>query len=257
MKKKLIIPSLLLACSLTACSDGLVTSGVAYEEGVTAKVDESLKSKKKGSYTVLTIKSEATTILSIKADGKTSTAKSTAKGTIIIDLNEKSVDLTIDSVSKSGQNTIEIGGSIKAKKTNGSFQIVRKDGEVGDLYASADFNSYLTTAVDNTYSWNFSLSDSEIRSAIANVSTTDSASLTNAMTRMRNTMMIDGDPSKGTFAVGISKEIEFSSSGTNCEISKMKYTYKDCLLDSSIMQVVATASNVKCDLTAKYNYSYK
>ena len=45
MKKRIFIPCLLMATSLTACDSGLVTRGETYKEGETAKVQDSLKNK--------------------------------------------------------------------------------------------------------------------------------------------------------------------------------------------------------------------
>lgn len=256
MKKKFVIPSLLLACSLTACNDGLVKSGVAYKDGMTSSVDESLKKEKEGSYKLLTIKSTVETNLSIDSNGKKESAKGTAKGTITIDLNEQSVQIEMESKSKSGQQTSEISGSVKAKKTNGKFKVVNSDGVLGEVYALLDFESYYNNTIYNTYSWNYSLTDADIKQALDSIGNSV-ASLENALVDIKNNMLIDGNPEKGTFEVGLSKTISFTTSGVNMEYTKLKHTYKNCLLQSYTTAVKASGEGAQFDLEGTYNYSYK
>ena len=257
MKKKFVIPSLLLACSLTACDDGLVKSGVAYKDGMTASVDASLKKQKEGSYKLLTIDSTVDTKFSVETNGKKQTNTGKANGTIKIDVDQQSVEIEMDTNSKSTGVTQELKGSVKAKKTNGKFKVVNSEGTIGELYSLLDFDAYYTNTIYTTYSWNYSFSDSDIRDALASVSGSLNSSMGQALTDIKNNMLIDGNPEKGTFDVGISKAISFNVENVTLEYTKMKYTYKNCLLQGYTMGISASTEGVKFEIEGTYNYSYK
>lgn len=261
MKKKFIIPSLLFACSLTACNDGLVTGGVAYTEGTTANVDESIKKEQKGSFKEIVVESEGTTAISIKFNGETTSAKADATSSIKVDLDDKTVDVSIESVTKSGKNKTTQKAAVKVKKVNSSFQTISSSGDFDTLLSSLDYSSYFTFADTYAFSWNFSISDDEIKQAVTSVSGSNSSSIENALKEMRENMRIDGDPDKGSFDVGISKPLPFTIDGVNMKYTKMRQTYKDYKLVSRTMGIEASKSNgstkVTYALSATYNYEYK
>ena len=197
MKKSFIIPSLLLACSLTACNDGLVTKGVAYTDGVTAKVNETIKNEKKGSFKEIVVNSKAITKISLKFNGETSDATGDATSTIKINLDEKTVEISMENVAKSGKTKKELKGSVKVKKVNNTYERISSKGDANDLFKDLDYGSYFTFAEENAYSWNFSFSDAEIQQALASVSANKAAGLESAVKSIKANMLIDGDPEKG------------------------------------------------------------
>ena len=101
MKKKILIPCLLLAGSLTACDSGLVSGGEPYKEGDATKVSEALKTEKQDK--VKTMSYKQTVDMTMKMTSGDEKASATASATAKVDLNldDKTVDVNYSVKAKS------------------------------------------------------------------------------------------------------------------------------------------------------------
>ena len=259
MKKKILIPCILLMGTLTACNDGLVTKGVPFKEANITAIDESIKNEKKGSIKKVTIESDIETQLDVKVAGEKASATANATTTAKIDLIEMTVELSTKIVSKSGKTEIKKEGSMKVKKENNTLRTISSSGDTSS-FNNIEFDNYFTGDVDGCYSWNFTIGDDVIEQAASNsnVSTSTAKEIT---TKISDKLMVDGDTAKGTFDVGIKEEVPLSINGVTTKYTKLKYSFKDALLQSYIIGVYASDSNstasASTTVTAKTNYSYE
>ena len=248
MKKRILIPCLLLAGSLTACDSGMVTKGVPYKEGDAAKVSEALKAEKKDSLKAIKFESTATVEMTAKASGEKESVKATADLVAKVDLEGKTIDMDVKSAAKGSGQSVSYKASAKAKDNgSGVMTVTSTDGDYAQISSDFDFDGIYVNATFGIYSWNFTLGTSELDSVVSQIG----SDMKGLVDDLSANILLDGDVEKGTFDVGISKEItgKINAGGSdigasmnmNFTITKMKYTFKDCLLRSSIIEMKANA----------------
>lgn len=270
MKKKFLIPCLFMASSLTACDSGLVTSGVAYKEGDAAKVSESLKTEKQDNVKVLKVKSSVEATITAEANGEKEKATSSVNTTENYNFDDKTIEIDYTAKSKSKSDSKTYKASIKAKDSNGNMNVVDKSGDYSMVINELDFNSLMIEAKTSIYSWNFTYDAGAFNSAIGEIG----ASAGSLAKDIQNNIVYNGDLEKGTFDIGLGKQVsgKISVSGEsglgslsmNFTITKMKNSYKDGLIKSSIIGmkadysqvILGTTLNMTYDILAKNDYSY-
>ena len=264
MKKRILIPCLLMATSLTACDSGLVTRGETYKEGETTKVQDSLKNKIRDSVKAVEIYSKTEFAFNTQSGDKKESTKSKASIEAKVDLKDKSIELSCKTDARQNKSVRSLKAKAKAKEEDGYMRTVYTDGDYSLLKSTIDFNALMTSARNDVFSWNFSLDYTELDSVLSQMGTTSTFF---AFDIQKNTL-INGNSANGTFNVGLSKEItgKFEKSGLSFDltITKMKYVFKDCLLKSAIVEVEAYCEEevmgekvkMSYEITAEEKYSY-
>ena len=258
MKKKILIPCLLFACSLTACDDGLVTKGVAFKDANVTAIDTNVKNEKNNSFKKLKIENKVETVITAKGNGESLKITGETSGTFDIDLVQNTLEISMKANAKSGSTKTEVKGTVKVKKENGNIKTISSTGDAS-IFKDIDYNDYFTTGIDNCYSWNFEINDDIIEQA-ASESSISKSTAKNIVDNITENLMVDGDTAKGTFDVGIKKVVPVTIEGTTVNYTKLKYSFKDSLLQSSILGVSASATksgaSATTTITIESNYSY-
>ena len=276
MKKKLLIPCLLLAGSLTACESGLISGGEPYKEGDAAKVSEALKTEKQDKVKTMSYKQ------TIEMDMTTKSGDEKASGSVDstlkaeLDLDNKTAEVSYSMKAKSKGTSESYSATVKAKGDgNGNFQVTDSKGNYAELKDSINFGELFDVAKTSIYCWNFTIETEDLGSALEEVDilggSMDAGKFVNDL---KESIVIKGDVANGTFDVGLSKEVKASAS-YNLEgmgnmkmdftFTKMKYSFKDCMLKSSIIGLECTGDmsipllgsmTYSYDITTKGEYSY-
>ena len=295
--KKRFIPTLILLTGLVACggtgNDGIVKNGVAYKDGAAANVNSDVRQSVEGKVAkVKTTTSQKTkTVTSVTGEKQTQTESSNTNYTFDF-VNETIEYRATSSSSSSGKSRT----SFKAKKqSDGSFTYV-SGGEVvssvlDEATLSLAYNNMKNTTI---YSWSYNADASSIlgeagASGSSLFAGLDLSSLTGFMNTIYANTKISGDPSTGSFEVGIEKAFditldlsslledagelgEYSSmisllglSSIPMTIKKMKTVYKDGLIRSTVseadykmdMGALVLGASATATYTSSTSYTYE
>ena len=266
MKKRLMFPCLLLVSSLTACggsSGGLVAGGQPYREGAAQAVDPALRAQKEDTIKTVTIRESISISAKASYSGQSYSLSEKLSGSMVVDLEQRTMNGNFDlSYSVSGQSqSTKI--TFNAYENNGRITITS-----GSNYSAAFSESTLEVAYNGAnytvYSWNFSRDANDAYSYL-NLIGGESAmgygeEIMSFVETILDNMVISGNPSTGTFDVGLGKVVNFTYSGIRFSYNKFKISYKNCLLDSEVVGVKASGStsgvSMSINESADVHYSY-
>ena len=262
MKKRFLLPCLLMVGSLSACggNGGLVKGGVAYREGDAAKVDAALKAQKEGSVATCTVNESADVNIKMSYQGQNANMTEKLKAKMTADLVNKTFEGNIDiNMSMNGESQ-KTNISFNAREVNGPL-VINTSGAYSSALSEDNIETYYTQASYAIYSWNYSLDASgELETLMEGLDSVSSATITSFVRDLYNSMAIAGDPATGTFDVGLSKPVSVNISGLDMTYNKLKYSYKDCLLQSAVVGLKGSGNvsgvSVNIDETVEANYSY-
>ena len=271
MKKRYFIPSLLLlaSTSLTACSGeggGLITNGQKYRAGDAQNVDPSLRLQKEDTIKTVTEKMNMSASIKISTRGSSLSISEKLSGTVVVDLvNHKiSGNYTISaSATGSGSQSMKI--SFKATEENGYISIYE-----GENYSSANIDSdTLSTmyqeASYTVYSWNYEPSEGQIGQLVDTLGSlteiADADDIMREVERMYSSFYFTGNLETGTFDVGLAEGFTLNIiPNMPITFNKMKASYKDCLIQSSIVGLTMKGKegdvSYNISETLKVTYSY-
>ena len=262
MKKKLLIPTLLLlaSTSLMACEDGgnaFVANGQPYTDGAAANVRPALRLEKEGSIKAVKISSTTTVSATISYSGRSSGGSAKVSGYTNVDLENRTMSGSYTS-SGSGQS---IRINFNAKEENGTFVIYSGSGYQGQI-TSETLNSMYEEATYGIYSWNYQIDAEEIQSVLEQLGEEagDSYNYYDVLNNIYSSFVFSGDIESGTFDVGLAKEASFNIAGIPFTFTKLKYSYKDCFIQSVVvglkMKIVEDGISMSFNVTEKESFSY-
>ena len=270
MKKRILFPCLLLVSSLTACGGsggGLVTGGQPYKDGVAQAVDPAIKAQKEGTIKTVTAKESVSVSVKISYNGQSYSVSEKISGSMVVDLEAKTMNGDFDlSVGYSGETTRQ-KIRFSASETNGQL-IINSGAEYSSVISTSTLEQIYDTATYTVYSWNFSRAEADMSTYFGFVD--DDAAMgygeeiSSFVKDLLNNLVIAGDPSTGTFDVGLAKAVTMNLEGINFSFNKFKISYKDCLLTSELLGLRGSGSiasggqrvSISISETAEVNYSY-
>lgn len=262
MKKRFLLPCLLLVGSLSACggaSGGLVKGGRAYREGDAAAVNPALKAQKDGSVKAVTVNEKVTLKMDLSYGSQKATMSETANAKIKVDFSNKKLDGEMKISVKSNGQSQNVNISFDAQERNGQI-VVNTYGEYASAITDDVVEAYYMSAKYEIYSWNYSINSQELGKLLEELDSTSGASATAFVKDLYNNTVISGDVENGNFEVGLGKPITLRLSGIDMKFNKLKYTYKDCLLKSAVIGMSADGASsgvgYKISEEASINYSY-
>ena len=265
MKKRFLLPCLLMVGSLSACggNSGLVKNGVAYREGDAAKVDAALKAQKENSVATCTVNETADIGIKMSAEGQTVNMSESVKAKMTADLVNKSIEGTFDMNINSNGQTQKVSMSFDGREVGGQL-VVNTYGQYASVLTEDNIETYYMQASYAIYSWNYSLDASgELATLMEQMDAVSSASIASFLQNLYSNMVIAGDPATGTFDVGLSKPVSLYISGLDLSYNKMKYSYKDCLLQSAVVGIKGSGNlsgysvSINESVEANYSYTYR
>lgn len=274
--KKLFFPSLVLVSmmGLVACGggdNGLVKDGKAFKDGETAKVSEEVKVATNGKVKSVTQKTSTTQTTKTTVGGKTETSKQSSSSTIKYNFEAKTIE---GKLSQAGQSL-----SFKAaQQTDGSFEYVTGGPTIRESMTPEALTLLYEAVQVNIYSWNYQSDVSSLLGSLVSIGEIDTSSVESLveLTNLLNSkMVISGDTAKGTFDIGCAEpftfDLDFGSllgnSGSEAgsilsligniplNVYKMKYSYKDGLLRSSVNAAKAEISLMGTKSLSDYSNS--
>lgn len=256
--KKVFIPALLLLSmvGLSACNadNGLVKGGQAYRDGDAAKVSAEVKEAKEGKIKKITEKLSSTMVMKETAMGQSATIKSKTSGSVVIDLEAKTLAYNVKTTASSGSQSYSQVANYTAKQgADGSFSLVS-----GQYDTSSDDETVRFVYEElsqSVYSWNYTGDSSALGEALAVLGSSEEATAESLKLYedLAKKIVISGDASTGNIEIGISEPIKLTVENMPFEVSKMKYVYKDGLLQNSV-------NELKMEMTdegGKASISYK
>lgn len=271
MKKRYFIPSLLLlaSTSLTACSGeggGLITNGQKYRAGDAQNVDPSLRLQKEDTITTVTEKMNMSASIKISSRGSSLSISEKMSGTVVVDLvNHKINGNYTISASATGAGSQSMKISFKATEQDGYISIYE-----GENYSSANIDSdTLSTmyqeASYTVYSWNYEPSEGQIGQLVDTLGSlteiADADDIMREVERMYSSFYFTGNLETGTFDVGLAEGFTLNIiPNMPITFNKMKASYKDCLVQSSIVGLTMKGKeddvSYNISETLKVAYSY-
>ena len=260
MKKRFLLPCLLLVTSLSACGGAgdFVSGGSAYKEGDAAKVDAALRAEKENKVKQVTEKITSDTSYDVNYNGQATKSSQKMSGSAKVDVDEKKIEgnFKVDATSN-GQSASQ-NVNFKAQEVNGYFQYT--EGEAEAAYLDLELDSLYEQATYQIYSWNYIMETDEIQSALSQAESVGASIGRDFF----NKMVIAGDPATGTFDVGLGEKFSFTYQGATFAFTKLKYSYKDCLLQKAVIGFDYEGSgsgngisvSAKLNMNATYEFSY-
>lgn len=261
MKKRFLLPCLLLVASLSACGGAggdFVSGGSAYKEGDAAKVDAALRAEKEDKVKQVTEKMNSSVSYDVNYNGQAVKSSQKLSGSVKVEVDEKKIegDFKVN-VSSNGQKASQ-NIKFKGQEIDGYLQFTEGEAEAEAM--DLDLDSFYEQATYEIYSWNYIMESEEIKAAL------DQAEGYGASIGKDffNKMVINGDPAKGTFDVGLGEKFSFTYQGATFAFTKLKYSYKDCLLQKAVVgfnysggsSYDGTTVSVKLNMDATYEFSY-
>ena len=121
-------------------------------------------------------------------------------------------------------------------------------------------DSLYEQATYQIYSWNYIIETDEIQSALSQAESVGASIGRDFFSKM----VIAGDPANGTFDVGLGEKFSFTYQGATFAFTKLKYSYKDCLLQKAVIGFDYEGSgsgngisvSAKLNMNASYEFSY-
>ncbi len=265
--KKVFISTLMLVSlmGLTACGDnGLVKNGQAYRDGDAAKVSAEVKEAKEGKIKSVTEKATAEIVLKETALGQSYTTKQKSTGIATADFDAKTFSYNYKATASAQGQSISQTIDFKAKQENdGSFSLV--SGNFGGGLDSDSVALLYEELSFTIYSWNYTGDSESLAEGLAMLGSSEEG--TEAAVKLyedlSKVIVIAGDPSTGNIEIGIEKAAKFTIAGLPVELNKMKYVYKDGLLQNSVNDMKITVvdeggtSSFSMKSSASFSYVMK
>ena len=266
MKKRHLIPSLLLlsATSLTSCSGsikGLIEEGQPYVNGQARLINSEVQEKAENSFEVVTMKSKTKVSLKETVDRQSISVSATVNGTAVVDINKRSIEYTLSTSA----SALGMGGSskvkIKAQEQNSEWVITSSNNAELSI-SSEDLGVIFDQASYEVYSWNYTLDEERLNQLVGQVESLgiEGDEIKQLYSDLNDSLVYTGDFATGTFEIGLSRAVSFTLSELKCTYNKMRYCYKDGLINSLVlgMKVEYQSEDVKLviGLTSTNSYSY-
>ena len=267
MKKRFLLPCLLLVSSLTACGGGsgggLVTGGKQYKEGDAANVDSAVKAQKEDSIKKVILDEKVDFSYKLSAQGQSYSMTEKVDGRATIDIDAKTIEGAFKfSGSTGGQKQNESVNFKVQRNDNGYYETVSGNYEIA--FNEDSLEEIFDMAYYTVYSWNFS-SENGLVAQMAESAEGYGSEIEAFMREIIANMVISGDPATGTFDVGLGKAVKLDYQGINFSFNKMKYSYKDCYLKNVVLGLKGSGSysyggqsaSISISETVEANYSYE
>lgn len=265
--KKLFVPTLLvlsLTC-LTGCGDNgvYVKNGQPYKQGDAAGISAEVKAEKENSVKTVTQKDTLTMKISASARGQSASGTETIKGSCTIDIDNKSIEGSY-SISGSGALKDVLDNttiSFKAKDQEGLF-VVYEGQEGSEMYSTVELGEIYEFATYNIYSWNYVAQKDQVSELIDSLSdySGELNEVTNFVNDFQKNLVMAGDPAVGTFDIGLAKALKVTIEGFTLTVNKMKVSYVDGLIKSSVsgltMKGKEEGVSISASITSSTTYTY-
>ena len=264
MKKKLMIPTLALACfAMSACdlygAGNYIQNGSPYKEGYAARIDPQLKAAAQDSVKNVIIKLGATVSVKVSYQGRSSSAKATVTGDMNVDLMNERMN---------GNYTVKASGSGVSESETYKFTAEKQDGYFtvtsGNYSASisgvSDLDAMYEEASYNIYSWNFSYDSQQLSETIESLQSEldSSIDVRSIYESVYSNLVYTGDFEQGNAEIGFKKAVSLNISGVKLTYNKFRVSYKECFIRSSELGIKASISEsgVKVSMTMNYSNTY-
>ena len=267
MKKRLLIPSLLLlsGVALSSCGSAgpaFVANGTPYVEGSAAGVKAALRLEKEDSVETVKISQKMNATIKVSSGKQKASVGAKLSGSALVNLDRR----TVAGDYKVTASLAGFGSSAKVKfngsdQGNGNFVITSGTNYEG-VFDSDSLATLFEEASYTIYSWNYSTNSQSLVDTLKQVDSylsegVDSSSITD---RINSSFVFSGSFESGTFDIGLGQSIGIEVAGVSIVFNKFLASYKDCFIQSSVigMKMSYTSSEGSFSISVTYsdNFSY-